>query len=269
MESWKQYQKKNKSQKKSGHLVLIVIGGILLICVFMALRFLYGAVTGPKRLPILSGFEKAKWDHSYQFNMFVNPNWIIGYDYASGQINYYQLDENPSEDTLALVSKQGKIILDGYLFIDADLEGPEDLGDAIWHQMWTDTIRTNLTPWQVWRMWWALRGGIGVRALEGAQLPEAAIQSEGLKIAVLNGTSVSGLALEASSWVENLGAKVIDVSNATSQVDKTIIEVFAPEKSYRTIARIEQVFSTKAVFIPTSEATRYDVKITVGNNFLR
>lgn len=269
MESWKQYQKKNKSTKRTGRMTLIVVSLVVCMLLLVGMRYVFQMLRGPERLPLVAGFEQAKWNTKYQFNLFVNPNWMLGYDQTTNELKYYRLAEDPSIDSLDLLSKQNKLNVDGYLIVDDGLGSPEDLGNALWRELWSQEISTNLSRWQYLRMWWNLRGGVDVREIEGMYLPETAVLEESLKIMVLNGTSVSGLATEASGWVENIGAKVIDVGNASSQIDRTTIEVFAEEKNYRTIQRMEEVFSTKANFIPSSEPKRYDVLITVGNNFLR
>lgn len=71
---------------------------------------------------------------------------------------------------------------------------------------------------------------------------EQKVREENLKVLILNGTEVSGLAGKASLFVETLGGEVLNVGNAPSQDYKKSLMIVKETSSY-TVRRLRDVFS--------------------------
>ena len=92
------------------------------------------------------------------------------------------------------------------------------------------------------------------------------LKSEGLRILVLNGTKVSGLAGGAELWLKNLGCFVLDVGNAPQQNHEESLILATDPRSY-TVQRIAsslQIDVVKKLDSSLDWAKRADMVLILG-----
>ena len=270
MESWKQYQKKNKDSQRKTQAKWAIALFIALIILWQVARLVVWLLSGGSGIQMtVAGFNRLKWESKQQLNLYINPDLLVGYDLSNKKLTYIKLEQPITPEELSVLSKQTKVIIDGYIIFEHDITDIDALAANVLQDGWRGRLDTNLTRWQILRLWWSLKGGYTAKESPSGRLAETAVEEEGLKITVLNGTDVSGLGNEASAWVLNIGAQVLEVGNAGQEAQHSKIEVLAKRKDLRTIERLEQIFNTKATFNPNEEPQRFDVKVTIGNDFLR
>jgi len=175
-------------------------------------------------------------------------------------------------DSLRVYAYQNAIVVDGFIAYGETLfeqREVQEISSEIWKQVVSDHISSSFSRWQLLSLSKSLNKAVYKQHVE-LVFVESAVVDEELNIGVYNGTSVSGLATEASRWIENIGGDVVEVGNAPEKLEKTSIKVYVDVLDSPTIARLQRIFHVDAVTLEKSESlTRFDVVVTVGDDFYR
>ena len=93
------------------------------------------------------------------------------------------------------------------------------------------------------------------------------VKFEQAKIEVKNATDVKGLASKRGRLIENLGCRVIHISNTTIITDKNLIYVANPENYPETIKEILSTFRNEVIIIREDFPNRHigDIVVVIGN----
>lgn len=208
-----------------------------------------------------------QWQSGSQINLYIQPNWGVGVDLVNDQLTFFQFDAEVGIGELAITGSRAQVWFDGYLgATESTTLNASDIKSLVSRAIYSSSVPTSLSPLQLIELWWGIKADATTKKMVSPTFPEAQVLEEGLSVAVFNGTRVSGLASETSHWVENIGGRVVDVGNGDREFTKTRIEVhWAPDNS-RTVARLEQIFGTKAVPVPYESRQRADIDIYAGND---
>lgn len=140
-------------------------------------------------------------------------------------------------------------------------------------------IQTNLSPGQVFRGIWEIRG-VRFDKLEFYELPiglpeserdvfiqnifeDPQIVKERLKISVKNASETPGLALQTARFIENIGGEVIEVENSKVNTQNPKVIVYSAPKDSLTVKRLENILGVPAEWVEVAEAQRADIEVIV------
>lgn len=140
-------------------------------------------------------------------------------------------------------------------------------------------IQTNLSPGQVFRGIWEIRG-VRFDKLEFYELSGGLLESERdifiqnifedpqivkerLKISVKNASETPGLALQTARFIENIGGEVIEVENSKVNTQNPKVIVYSAPKDSLTVKRLENILGVPAEWVEVAEAQRADIEVIV------
>ncbi len=245
-----------------------VIASFGLLILFIVGQVIYWLATTPNDIQIVDMPKVAELSDNYQVNIFVAPNWLIGVDGSVGQVKYLQLDEDIDVNQLTVVSKKRHILIDAYIIPDKGFENIEDLPGMLINGTLSGKLASNLTRMDLLKLWSSVRGNIVYQVQHDQMLIEDSVQNEHLSIGVFNATEIPGLAREASLWLENIGGKVVELGNYSSNESKSIIEIYVEKKQAKAISRrLEDIFKVKPKYT-VGDNVKFDVKVVVGSDFI-
>lgn len=240
----------------------------MLIGLFYLIRGIQWIASPYQPDPRYAQIEKTDIPEGKQLNVFINPHYMVGFDFENGELKYFTLDPD-IVDSLQVEAKNMYIILDGYIVFENPPSDIHELRGTIRNELWGTGLSSNLTRRQLLSLWWRLRKDISFREMPSNALPENSVEQENLNIVVKNGTDISGLAQTASNWVQNMGGYVIEVSNASETTNRTIIGVYTPKEDSVTVDRLQDVFKDAEVtYVDLDSPSRFDIEIIVGADFI-
>lgn len=203
--------------------------------------------------------------------------------YALGELTYPKTN---AELVVKTVSEHTRLSAESYLLIDQ--EGLKRIGSVNFEDLAAifdlrnipkvlqalvvgrSDFKTNLSLWEIGRV---IKFLFSVRSDRFEILGEESsadsfcderIVEERLKIIVLNGTAVPGLAAKAAEIIKNVGGDVLEVGNAATQDLAETVLVTEDLNSY-TAQRIYNIFDIKTVRKPkTALEKRGDVVLILG-----
>jgi len=256
--------------QKLGIILSALIGVALFVVVFALGVWLQNT---PQSGPIVyTKIGDAPANMRTQMTVFVAPDLFISLDPQSSDVSYAKLVEPLKSDSLRVYAYQNAIVVDGFIAYGETLfeqREVQEISSEIWKQVVSDHISSSFSRWQLLSLSKSLNKAVYKQHVE-LVFVESAVVDEELNIGVYNGTSVSGLATEASRWIENIGGDVVEVGNAPEKLEKTSIKVYVDVLDSPTIARLQRIFHVDAVTLEKSESlTRFDVVVTVGDDFYR
>lgn len=261
---WRKEQKQRKERKRF-HLARNIF---LVICLVLLLGVSY---------QVWGSFRKSLWDGKSRLTVALNstPILLASYDPVEKTLNFLAIPPNTYIETihgygfykaesiwrLGELEKHGGELLAGslqeYLGVPIDvyasinnlefiINNSEELGDFLAEaimKLFRYGGNTNLTRWDLVRLWWGIRGvrfdktkliDLGeTNAVEEITLPDETralepdplrldqlvaklfsdrrIKEEGFSIGVYNNTQYPGLAKKAARIINNIGGQVIEV----------------------------------------------------------
>lgn len=272
MTSWQIYQNRTKvfrqiKKFRNGIYLLIIL--ILLIGVVSILYWLNAVENAARDIP-LNQIPSDQFER--QVNLFVPPNWLVGFDFAHKEVKYFQTDARIDPADLSILSKNRQIIIDGYLLGPGSTDEVSEIIEIqsyVARNLFKDSLMTNLTKLQVWQLWWFLHQDVVYLHQESSTLFETQIFEEKVAASVLNGTNINGLAVETSGWLSNLGIEVVETGNNPQTVTKSaIINYVDPAEIEYTLKRLEELFQVETKHISDQSSRPYDLQIIVGEDFI-
>jgi len=258
-----------KRIKKAGILkhAGIVLSALIGVFIFVLCFALYVWVNEtPRANPGFTGFSEGNIQNREHTTIFIAPDLLIAIDKDNPEVSFFRLETPITDDSLRVFSKRNAVMVDGYIKGIPTTE-ISDISKNIWDRVLSGLTTSNFTRLDLLQLSRTIKNSTFV---ENASLtfPEQAVVDEELTIMVQNGTNISGLASEATQWVKNIGGRVVEVGNAPKTINKTQIVVLSDIPGSPTVARLVEVFGLKEALQETSkDPTRFDVIITIGNDF--
>lgn len=226
--------------------------------------------------------------------------------------------ENPPRGNILLVDTLSKFVqapIDGFVIVHnkswsslskdkvaEDVKKFSSIGQLpriLVSKDWQTNFETNLTKFEVVRLWWGLRS---VRVdkvfytdlaseglLSDILLPDGShgfgpeesglasfahkiftddlVAAEKLKIEVLNGTDTPGIALNIARLIENIGGDVIKTSNTQETgVAKTFIQITEDKRGSYTTQRLAKTLRCDIRVVPQVSLEESDMQIVIGQD---
>jgi len=268
MESWKKYQRQKRSNTHVQRLVQIIIALVVLLVILAIGRGLFWFYSGSNRNSY-SYFESITWNSDQQLNLLVGDSMLLGLDPVLKEIKVVHLEESLRGDELQLFTKQNYVVFDAYISNEQSVKTIEDAKGYVRSAIYNDEFQTNITRYQLYKVWRFLSKDENTQnEQDSIMLPESVVREEDLKIRILNGTTIPGLANEQAVWVENLGASVIEVGNAEQTFEKTKIISYVEDDNYQTLSRLEDIYETEVDYRPSDQLQRVEVDVIIGKDVL-
>ncbi len=245
-----------------------VIAGVAVLIAFILGQCIYWLATSPNNIQVIGMAKNARLDSQYQVNIFVAPDWLIGIDGGAKQVKYLRLGEDIDPQQIVVTAKKRHILIDAYVIFDNNLEEIEDLPGQLMKGLLSGNVSTDFSRLDLLKLWSSVRGNVVYQPQHGDSLIEDAVQNEHLSIGIFNATKITGLASEASLWIENIGGKVVEVGNSSSHEAKTSIEIYTDKKQASAIAkRLTDIFGVGPKYVQAGDM-KFDVKVIVGADFI-
>ncbi|MCA9392090.1 LytR C-terminal domain-containing protein [candidate division WWE3 bacterium] len=270
MASWKANPKNGRKDKKRKKLRLIILGGVLIGLIIVVVRLIMWLYAIPQTHPDINIDKLAGWKNG-QVNLYVYPDFFIGIDMEQGEIKYFRTEDAVDPSNALVEAKKLGVLVDGYIIFRSDLNDIDDFVSRVDKSVWGgESVYTNITRKDMFKLWSFVRGSNILQPQNKTALPETSILLERYNVVVNNATNVSGLASDASRWIENIGAVVVDTGNYKQTLQSTKINVYLPEKTQsRTVERLEEIFGVNVDYLGVSDEKPYDIEVAVGEDFTR
>lgn len=252
-------------------IVLSALAGVVLFVIIFALTVWVQEY--PNSGPVYyTGFNESSFADRKQSTVFISPNVFISFSDNTSEISYFLLEEPLISDSLRVYSRKSEMMVDGYVAYGVkpfDHDSVKTISSTLWRSLISNTASSNFSRWELMVLSHSIRATSFIDNPE-QHFYENAIEDEALKIGVYNGTLISGLALEAAQWIENVGGDVVEIGNATHKKEKTDIVVYSDLHGSPTVLRLLEIFDvSEAYYEGVSQPTRFDIIVTVGDSFYR
>lgn len=261
--SWRKYQKRIRLRRGLRKLAVVVSGVILLILAAALYRGYRWLSTRPESVQF--SFGAISWDGKNQLNLWLPANGlVVALDPQEESLRYLPVESQEE------IRRKIKVPLDGYLlFPEGNLGLPTERFLLKLGLRTFLTARSNLSRGQLIGLWWHWRRVNPNNLSLSSDFSERAIKEERLKIIVLNGSDIAGLAARAAERIEALGGEVIMVGNAngSSEASKNVIQSYNVSPQSRTIQRLRQLLNAKVEFVQVDKPKRADVVVTLSGLF--
>ncbi len=214
---------------------------------------------------------QSAFDSAHQFTIGItgkNPE-IITFNPDESSVTVVSISQKNVTDEAKTLS----IPLDGTIVGDSSQSVKSLLLNALIHHS------ASFSPIDICKLWLFVNG-LPSDALIQTSLPsdttaaaaivpkifqDKSLYSEGKSITIVNATGVSGLGSQLAKLLTNIGANVIMVSTADTQVQKSSIQ-YSGSPSYTT-DRLGRLLHLQPILLPNSSKIS-DITITIGKDTL-
>jgi LytR cell envelope-related transcriptional attenuator len=231
---------------------------------------------------LIKGFyiiQQSKFDASHLFTIAIteqnNVKEIISFHPQTPAVSVLTIQNK--DVRYSFLPKEYGIITDGYIQVDKNENNLSDASALLWSSViHSATWQSNLTLFDKIRLLFLIKNiTTNNRIIENITLTSQGspqnitlinaltdqdLAAENISIQIINATNVSGLGQRLARVLTNLGANVIDISNAQNNQKKTTIAYYG-NKSY-TLNRIQKLLDD-----PVNKLYKQpiaDIVITIG-----
>lgn len=259
---WQKEQKQRRVSKRK-----LVIGQVL---VFAIIILVAGSIAG-----FYGVLKKSIWDGETQITLAVasRPVSVVSFSPLGPSLVFLTF---PPDAYVEVVHGYGNYLVES-IYPLGELEGKgrggdllarslqENLGVPLDGYLTTDNLKeikalleskTNLSRWDLWRLWWEARNvredrvklvkldkPLDPERLEriiGQYFVDEKIRREALAIAVLNATGQPGLATKEARIIKNLGGRIVGLGDIENE--KCQIASLQKYKNSHTVKRLVKIF---------------------------
>ena len=278
-------------------------------------------------LKLISVFKNSLWDGAERINFVINAQdvTLVSFEPVEKTLTFVEIPSNTlmevtrgyGEYQLGAIEKLGELekrkdltretlqenlalpvtgIIQNLTSQENKVNSRDNLNDILIKGL-TGKNKTNLSGWDMVRLWWQIKSvkeadvlifnlekrdlltvkiladrtkvytldtpifDLKMQNLMGIQV----VKDENLTLEIFNATKTIGLAEKASRIFTNIGVRVVFLNNAEKEADKTIIKGNKNLKKTKTVGIIKRLFNCE--WQDTSESERADLTLIIGNDY--
>jgi hypothetical protein len=259
---------RNRNRKKKSRnpqKIIIILLGLFVLLFFgliIKLYFWFTDVNNDNQYGLAS---MGDFSSAYQVNIYIKPNWIFGIDSKNNLIKYLQVENNQTKSLYDL-SQKLKVKIDGFIDLSTELETENRIVNYLLNASFNSNLQSNLSRFQILQLWFGIRSNPIIKLESQVNLPEIEIIDANYSISILNATNIPGIGNNLAVWLDNFGAKVIEVGNSSQTYETSEIYVYKNFPGNAIYRRMQTLLNCPIYYNIDEKIKTYDIQIIIGSD---